>query len=142
MARSGIKVKRHGITVPEMEAKLRSGDAELNYCRGCLPRRLGLRSTSSAAVIRAKFNRFKPELQQLKEGWTFEEFAGDPSKDQEKKPWLSLKPLGCSTYDERVMYAEAHDPPDFNWLTVLGSAMFPSMSITLILDRLAAAAHK
>ena len=62
MARSGIKVKRHGITVPEMEAKLRSGDAELNYCRGCLPRRLGLRSTSSAAVIRAKFNRFKPEF--------------------------------------------------------------------------------
>jgi hypothetical protein len=47
---------------------------------------------------------------------------------------LSLKEVGCSDNgNETVSYEEARNPPDFNWLTVLGLAMVPLMSITLIL---------
>ncbi len=55
--------------------------------------------------------------------WSFEEFVG-----------INLKQVGCSDYDhDNVTYEEARNPPAFNWLATFGSAMLPSMPITLAL---------
>ena len=54
--------------------------------------------------------------------------------DEEVGLPLSLKQVGCSESEyAAVTYAEARNPPDFNWLTTFGSAMFPSVPITLAL---------
>ena len=67
----------------------------------------------------------------------FELDQGNEVPSAAQKPWelnwqIRLKQIGCSEYgDETVTFKEAHDPPDFKWLSVFARVLGLGLAISL-----------